>query len=493
MRDLPYIGEDESRFTEILRMYYPEYMESKDIELSIDYPVGDDYSAIRQYLRGPGGPLVDFLVYVDLGVGWKLNPVGWEDEKEGQKAAAKTEEWMDKISFFETMNMFATFRLVLGRHCIVKTYDLNGDFYYSPREKVTGVDCIDPLTLDMNSVREVMRDRTGTVPFVQRYSGAKGEEGKTNEFSQDRVIYRTRNALTKYSTYGVSLFENTFTDLRTAAKFPRYRSDISRKYANIHRHFIVNTETLMSTPEGLKILSDPNLSKAYLDDIHTLIREQEEKSTSLATFDFITSIEQTYGGKEPDIAGVERTTYQSIGYKTGIPIELIMYTSEVDRSALEVVADLFVRRRENGDRKIVYAPIIRDIANEYAKMQGYPGKFAVEFNPFLSKDLNAIYARVGALMQQVPDIFSRVEIRREIDFPDRVVIGEADEYAREAFQQTQQAEGKAISGVPKIRQPQKDIEGKPMTPITALSQMSLNQALIDGNKIRPLYLEIPDE
>ncbi|WP_321421620.1 hypothetical protein [uncultured Methanobacterium sp.] len=178
---------------------------------------------------------------MELGVGWTLKPVGFEDEEDGQDAKKIVDNQFEKMDYHGTIMELGMFYRVLGRACQVNTYDLNGDFYFNKNEKVTGADSINPMTITDASLRKVMADRTGTEPYVQRVTGSVGNPG-TVELEQDRVIYITNNPFAKYSTYGNSDLNNSVTDLRTLARFPHYRDALARLYSQMHRIVTIDSE-----------------------------------------------------------------------------------------------------------------------------------------------------------------------------------------------------------------------------------------------------------
>lgn len=480
IENLPYTGATEREVLGYMKSRFP-WFGQRDLENTEDYPVGTDEMYLRQYLRGVGGPFVDFLVYVDVGVGWKLTPKNFPTEDQGAEAKERCETVMKKMGLYTTMTQFATYREVVGRAALVKTYNVDGGFYSNEYEKVTGVDCIDPTTLDINQVEKVMADRTGTVQFLQRPPGKMYENVDPVNLNQDRVVYKTRNPLSSYSTYGISIFQNCLTDTTTANKFPRYRRDIARKYSGVMRHVKIDEEALMQTPMGIEILSDEKASDEYMDKIIGVVEEQERKGTNLVTYKFIDSDVETYGGKEPDLPGIERQTLESIGLKTGLPIQMVMYGDNVNRATLDTMSDLFINRREKGPRAQIYAPIIEDVARDILLSEGYTqGYMNVEFNPFLSKDLNSVAQRVVALVNA--GVMGLVEGRREVNLPDKIEDNEAEQVARTLFKDLFQ---RAPSSAPIIGKP-----GQELNQPTPITEVALNQALLlNGNKIRPLYLE----
>ena len=71
-----------------------------------------------------------------------------------------------------------------------------------------------------------MFDITGTKEYVQLQRDGEAY------FSQDCVIYRTNNNLSKRSVLGNSPLQSCLTDLRLINRFSVYREQLARKYAN---------------------------------------------------------------------------------------------------------------------------------------------------------------------------------------------------------------------------------------------------------------------
>lgn len=189
---------------------YQNYGIGFDLNL---FPVASDEELLLHYIQGSVGPFIDLLVYTDLGVGWTLKPVFFEDEVDGKVATELVNEELQKRDFQNTMIQFATYYLVLGRACLVKTYSQDGGLYFNANADLTGIDCINPLTLDIGSIKNVMLDVTGEVEYIQR------QEGKAASFSQDRVIYRTNNNFSRHAVLGHSPLQRCVTDLRLINSF----------------------------------------------------------------------------------------------------------------------------------------------------------------------------------------------------------------------------------------------------------------------------------
>lgn len=510
--DLPFVGDSEEELVRIMRMYNPTFT-WRDVEIMEDYPLGSDHTFLLQYIRGTMAPFIDFLVYIDLGVGFVVKGKNFSSDEAAKEAEEKFEKWREKVKLDATLNQFATYREVIGRATIIYTFNVNGGFYYNENEKVTGVDAINPMTLDDESIKNVMVDTTGTEEYLQipkwTNTPMKNVQGAPiiKRFTQDRVIYVTRNPLTKWSSRGISALQNCLTDARTISKFPRYRSDMARKFSNIHRHFKVLSELLQQTQYGNEVLNDPQESKKYLDDIHSIIKEQEQKSASIATFDFITSEEVTYGGKEPDISGIERMTLESLAMKLGIPLSMVAFADQVNRASMDVLVDLFIKKRENGVRKQVYVPIIKDIVKTFWASEGiYEGEVEVQFKPFLSKDLNALYARLGTFYQQTQAL-SLTEIREQIEYDKEMKRGPIEaEQEKRMKEMMEMQRPNVLGGAPLQKQNaprepsaiyvpreyperKRGIAPQPRPKTNEKAANMTEQVLIMGNKIRPLWFE----
>ncbi len=154
------------RIMQAMRRYDPHFI-NYSIRQITDFPVASDNELLLHYLRGAAGPFIDVKSVCRTWCGLEVKPVGFEDEESGLEAKKLTEKFFKKIDFYTTMIQHAVFYRVLGRSSIVKTYDKSGGFYYSPKEKVMGIDSINPMTLTDKSIREVMADTTGTKAYEQ--------------------------------------------------------------------------------------------------------------------------------------------------------------------------------------------------------------------------------------------------------------------------------------------------------------------------------------
>ena len=367
---------------------------------------------------------------MDLGVGWQYK-ANFEDIEDGIDAVDELETYFDKIDFQGSMLICGTYFNVFGNLGMVLTPNALGDGFYSNEYAgITGIDPIDPRTLAVQSIREVLDDRTGTKNFVQNYNGYTGINS-TVDISQDRMIYETRNPFAKRSVMGISQYANAIPELRTVIKFPKYRQAISRKLANVFRHYIIDVEKMKSTPLGRKVLVNHDTEAEYLLSIQKLIMKQESRHSSIATFDFLTSTEKTYGGKEPALNDVEKQTIYMLGLRMGVPISLMAYDESVtSRSALETVAEFLIQRRRHGPQK-TYKKIIERVSNKCLNMWGYDGTVNIEFNPFVKESLTSRYDRVGLLNTRAPGLMSSTEMRGELGKSKEIEYGRADEQVRE--------------------------------------------------------------
>jgi len=98
--------------------------------------VATDQELLAHYVYGSAGPFIDILTYVDLGVSWNLKPVDFSDEDEGLEAVRLVEGEFYRGDFPATMMQFAAYYLVLGRSCLIKTYDKQGGFYFNKKSRV---------------------------------------------------------------------------------------------------------------------------------------------------------------------------------------------------------------------------------------------------------------------------------------------------------------------------------------------------------------------
>jgi len=299
------------------------------------------------------------------------------------------------------------------------------DYYFSEYENVTGIDVINPITLDRESVKKSLNDKTGKLPFIQKYHDNEGVEQEV-ELKRDRIIYSTKNPFTRNAVDGVSTFSNCLNELRLAARYPRYKSQLAEKASKLHRHFQVDTAKFGELKQGREILSSQKKSKDYLHKIHRMINDMNEKGSDVATMDYINSKEVTYAGRVPDITAMEKGVFESIAMKMEIPLNTMTYGSDVNRATLEVLSDIFVRRRETGSQ-LEYKRISDSILEEFLVMKGFDNVTAtLEFKPFLPDDINEMFNIVSGFASRLNGILSATEIRRLIGRPDKIEYGEAD-------------------------------------------------------------------
>jgi hypothetical protein len=293
------------------------------------------------------------------------------------------------------------------------------------------------MTLDLNSIYNALSDPTGQSSFIQRYSTKTGKNG-TATLSQDRIIYATKNKFAKKSAIGTSMYQNALTELRAVIKFPRYRESIARKIANVFRHYTIDQEAFKNTPLGRTILNDEESERKYLLSIQNLIMEQEAKHSSIATFKWVESNEKTYGGQEPNLDVVEKQTINMLALRVGVPVNLMAYAENVNRSTLETIAEFFVQRRKNGPQK-QYKNIIEKISNLCMQKWGYNGKIEIRFKPFVQENMTSVMDRVGLFNQRAPGVMSDTELRKELRQPEEVNYGKSDDQIQEhKLEQVQQ-------------------------------------------------------
>lgn len=397
--------------------------------MAIDCPTGSEEEFLRHYILGAGGPFTDFVVGVDVGVGFTLKPI-FENKEEGEKAKKRLEEFYEKIDFLSTMTSFATYYEVLGRATIVLTSNaLGDDFYQNEHLGITGIDCINPMTFEIESIYKALEDPNGKEPFIQVYTTHAGKNERI-PLPPERVIYATRNKLARKSAIGISMYQNALRELRAIIKFPRFRESIARKLANVFRHYTIDQEAFKNTALGRAILTDENAERNYLLSIQKLIMEQESKHSSIATFKWVESNEKTYGGNEPNLEVVEKQNVNMLALKFGIPANIMAYAEDVNRSTLETIAEFFVQRRKNGSQK-EYKTIIESISNLCMEKWGFKGRMEIEFNTFVQENEASKMERVGLFNQRCPDVLGVKEQREILGRPDEIDRGKSDEQVKE--------------------------------------------------------------
>lgn len=419
---LPIMSNDPiDRIMRTIRRYDPSFAFKKITNIT-DFPVADDFELLVQYLRGGAGPFIDLFLYVDYGVGWTLNPKGFSNSEAGLKAKELVEEKLKEMEFNTTMLQSGAFYEVLGRTCNVRTLDLNGDYYINKLEKCTGYDCINPMTLDMDSVRRALADTTGTVPYKQM-TPTIDNKFTTVELEPERVEYKTKNPLTKYSPMGNSDLQRCITDLRTLARFPHYRNKLGRKYSEIFRVIEIDSEKVAESGEmGRKITEDFNEAQKFLDDTAEFYRDQEEKGGTVAVYNWEKVIDSSWAGKEVKIQDVELATLQSIAMRLSVPLPILQFAEYVNRDTLTTLVDTFISRREKGTRNHFYTPIIEKVSQHILDQEGITqGTLEVKYNKFLSKNLVEIADIISKLYPT--QSISKPEIRELVDLPDEINLG----------------------------------------------------------------------
>jgi len=414
------------QFMEVGRRIYGPNFGYQYLKNIFDFPVASDTELVMHYLRGGGGPFIDLKVYTELGVGWNLKAEGFEDEDEGLKAVKLVEDEFKKRDFYTSLIQLATFRRVLGRAALIKTYTLNGTFYYNEKEKTTGLDVINPMTLEMESIRRVMSDKTGDAQYKQQVSLVDGGSD-TIEFEQDRVIYITNNNMNRYSVTGTSDMEKALTDLRTLARFPFYRDEMGAIYSTLLLLITTDAEKIAKTEFGQKLRESVTNAQKYLDDTAEFYRQMRGKGNIIANYSWEDVNPVSFAGREVRLPELERATIESTAFKMEVPINLLMFGKDVNRDTLETLADVFVSRMEKGARKFVFTPIIESTANEILQQNGIlEGRLTVEYNPFLSKNLLEAAEILGKVWPT--GAISKPEVRQKLDLPAEINLG-GDEWS----------------------------------------------------------------
>lgn len=431
--NLPIIVDPLERLINVLHQYGYETDALNEGMTALDYPSGSEEEFLRHYILGCGGPFANFLAYVDVGVGWTYEPIGFSNEADGQEAKERMEEFADKIDLVGTMFSHDIYYQVLGRSCIILTANaLGDDFYYDENADITGVDVLNPMTLTIESIRKVKADNTGEEVYEQIALDEDEMDNPNNQvtFSQDRVLYRTRSPFTKTSSiHGISMFQNALKELRAVVKFPRYREQISRKLANVFRIYTINTEKLRASPMGGKILLDSETEQAYLLNMQKGIMQQEQRHSSVAMMDWVETNEHSFGGKEPALDVVEKQTLESLALKLEMPINVMSYGRDVNRATLDTISDFFVQRRKNGDQR-KHKKTIEQICAKAMELWGYDGRLEVVMNPFVRDSEDEIWNRIGNFIKNAgSDIIGTTEVRRQLNLPDDMPEADAEAIA----------------------------------------------------------------
>lgn len=424
---LPVMSNDPTdRIMQMIGRYDPNFV-FQGITAITDFPVASDYELLVHYLRGGAGPFIDLLLYVDYGVGWYLKPEGFSNSEKGEQAKDLVmNDYMERMEYDATLNKFGAWLEVLGRSCLIETYDLNGDYFIDPQFKVKGVNSINPMTLDIISVRRALADTTGLEKYKQNATLVDGKS-TTVEFEQERVRYYTKSPLTDYSPLGNSDMQRCITDLRTLARFPHYRGKLGRKYSELFRVVEIDAEAVAKTEMGMKITEDFTEAQKLLDDTASFYREQEERGGTVATYNWEQIKDSSWAGKEVKLDNIEQKTLESIALKFGIPLALLhnASSSTINRATLEALLDTFVSKREKGPRNFVYTPEIERTSRNILSINGITeGRLKCKYNPFLSKDLLKIADIISRIWQT--GSISKPEIREMIDLPNEVNLGGED-------------------------------------------------------------------
>ena len=441
--NIPLIFDDPN--TEMVRWMqrqYPQF-DQWDMEMMKHYPVVTDYECILHYLRGVAGPFIDFLTLIDIGCGVELVPTDFDSDEDGDDAKKVVEQQFRKMDLEGTMQRYAAYGEVLGRRATVRTYNAAGNgFYFNDNEKITGIDVVNPLTFDLQSVEMAVYDQTGKVPFIQNVYNpfVKLDRGKI-ELEQDRVDFNIRGTLMKHGPFGLSAMANCIQDLRTASAAPELRLELMYKQANVYSHTVLDVQELLLTPMGQAVLDDWELAEKKLQEQVDLVRSQQKARESMVTYSFMRpaqSVSQTSAGNG-ELATTEKDTYDVIALKMGIPLSLLYADAAktVNRSSMETVLDGFVKRREASGGRKEYRTMLARYAQEIKGFEGIlDGYFEIKFKPFLTGDIAEAISRmqqmaaIGATSGK--SVISSTEIRRGMEMSDDIDFG-SDESADYIF------------------------------------------------------------
>jgi hypothetical protein len=433
LADIPMVFDDpNSDRLRWMQRRYPKYG-IYDLKLMENYPTISDFEARLHYERGIAGPFIDFITLLDVGTGVNLVPTDFESDDDAQEAKRLVEAQFEKMELNETMNRYSAFTEVLGRSCNVRTYNENGGFYFDENDKITGIDCIDPTTLDINSIEKAVYDRTGTQPFIQTINNSliSWENSSTIELTQDRVDYNIRGNLYKHGPYGISALQNCLQDCRTAAAAPGLRLELMYKQSNVYRHNVLDVEELQKTPMGKETLSNWELANKKLQEQVDTLRQQEESRKSIVSYSFLKPAEiSSMSGKATDFADTEKNTYDVLATKLDIPLVLVNAEAAktVNRSSMETILNGTIKKREAMGSRKTYRKLIAKYAQEIKTQAGIiEGYFKIEYKPFLSKDLLGILQRMQILWQI--GATGKTEVRRSQDMSDSIDFGAENESA----------------------------------------------------------------
>lgn len=464
---LPILSNDPSdRLLQRMRRLDPSLTYAK-YRVIQDYPTMDDYECLLHYFRGAAGRIIDLLRYVDFGVGFKLKPKGFRSEEEGDKAKDEILEDMRKRNFERTINRAGVFYEVLNRCCIVKTLALDDTYYFDETEKITGYDAINPMTLEIESIREALRDRTGKMVFKQYGIGPNNTPDYV-ELTQDRVIYETNNPVTDQSPLGSGAIQKCTKDLRALAGFPDHRGKLAKLYSEMFSIVKINTEKIGNNELTAQITSSVEEAQKFLDETAQFYRDQMTKGSVVAVFDWEEFEGKSWAGKEVKLQDLEIATLDSVCFKFGVPMPMLRYSNLVNRDTLPALVDTFIKERENGNRKYFYTPLIEDYCDDILKQRGYTqGRMEVEYNPFLSKDYLAV-SQIIANLYPTGSI-TNPEIRDMMDWNQEMNMG-ADDWDEDKVMPNQQQ--------PVINITQPPVQGTPeATPNKPVDQETVQASL----------------
>jgi len=354
-----------------------------------DFPVPSDEELIMHFMRGGAGPIIRVKLYAELGVGWKLKPVGFSSVEEGEKARDLVEEEFRKRNFRQSMMLFATFYRVLGRAFLIKTYNRDGGFYFNKKEKCRGLDVINPMTIDYESIEKVANDTTGTEKYKQILDITQGNEN-TIELEQDRVYFVTNNELSynESSASWTSDITPALTEYRALARFPHFREEMGALYSTLMLIITQDAEAIAQQDFGKKIKESITEAQNYLDETARFYRSMRGKGNIIANYSWETVNPISFAGKEVKLTDLEMQTVAMICLKSGVPMELLMLgRTTPNRSVMEIVSEIYIGMIKSGARDYVYTPIIEETALEILRMNNITeGHLEVDYNPFLAKN-----------------------------------------------------------------------------------------------------------
>ena len=280
------------------------------------------------------------------------------------------------------------------------------------------------MTLEIESIREALRDRTGKKVFKQYGIGPNNTPDYV-ELTQDRVIYETNNPVTDQSPLGSGAIQKCTKDLRALAGFPDHRGKLAKLYSEMFSIVKINTEKIGNNELTAQITSSVEEAQKFLDETAQFYRDQMTKGSVVAVFDWEEFEGKSWAGKEVKLQDLEIATLDSVCFKFGVPMPMLRYSNLVNRDTLPALVDTFIKEREKGNRKYFYTPLIEDYCDDILKQRGYTqGRMEVEYNPFLSKDYLAV-SQIIANLYPTGSI-TNPEIRDLMDWNQEMNMGSDD-------------------------------------------------------------------